>query len=64
MTKEGAILDDSDADKARTEKWFWKMDYCKKHGLAPAQNAVWDYVETKWLEAHLPFKDSLSGISP
>lgn len=39
------------ADKARTAKWFWKMSYCKKHGLAPAQNEVWDYVETKWQEA-------------
>ena len=26
-------------------KRFWKMNFCKKHGLAPAQNEVWDYVE-------------------
>lgn len=34
-----------------TAKWFWKMHYCKQHGLAPAQNEVWDYVEKKWQEA-------------
>lgn len=49
-----AWLGDTDADKARVAKWFWKMDYCKKHGLAPAQNWMWDIAETKWQEAQSP----------
>lgn len=27
------------------EKWFWKMDYCKRNGLPPAQSWAWDKAE-------------------
>ena len=26
-------------------KWFWKMDYCKKHGIPPAQKWAWGEAE-------------------
>jgi hypothetical protein len=32
-----------------TEKWFWKMGYCKKYGLPPAQKWAWDKAELAWL---------------
>ena len=35
-------------------KWFWKMNYCKKHGITPAQNEVWDYVEKMWEDYQSP----------
>ena len=26
-------------------KWFWKMDYCKKRRIPPAQTWAWDEAE-------------------
>jgi hypothetical protein len=31
--------------KKTTEKWMWKMDFCKKNQLAPAQKWAWDKAE-------------------
>jgi hypothetical protein len=30
------------------EKWAWKMNWCKKMGLAPAQKHAWDKAEDAW----------------
>jgi len=27
------------------EEWNWKMDWCKKHRLPPADNEVWKQAE-------------------
>ena len=27
--------------KDTTNKWLWKMEWCKKKGLAPAKKEVW-----------------------
>jgi len=27
------------------EKWIWKMDYCKKNYIPPAQKWAWDEAE-------------------
>lgn len=27
------------------DKWAWKMDYCKKKGIPPAQKWAWDQAE-------------------
>jgi len=23
-------------------EWFWRMDWCKKHGVSPANKYFWD----------------------
>lgn len=30
------------------KKWFWMMDYCKQHGLPPAQNYGWETAKKAW----------------
>jgi hypothetical protein len=30
------------------DKWLWKMAYCKKKGLPPAQSWAWDKAEEAW----------------
>jgi hypothetical protein len=25
-----------------TEQWIWRMDWCKRQGLSPANSAIWD----------------------
>jgi hypothetical protein len=37
----------AERDQARHEsaKWAWMMDYCKKHGMAPAPSRVWNDAE-------------------
>ncbi len=30
------------------DKWSWMMDYCKSHGLPPAQDWAWDKAEKAW----------------
>ena len=27
------------------DKWRWKMDYCKKQGIPPAQTWAWEQAE-------------------
>jgi hypothetical protein len=49
-------------DRERFEKWIWKMTYCKEHGLAPAQNYVWDHVESKWEEYQLEKKNESEKV--
>jgi hypothetical protein len=29
----------------KNEKWLWKCDYCKSHGLPPAQEWAWQKAE-------------------
>ncbi len=29
-------------------KWFWMMDYCKKHGIPPARVWAWKEVELSY----------------
>lgn len=29
-------------------EWFWKMDYCKKNGLPPAQEWAWNIADKEW----------------
>lgn len=31
-------------------KWHWMMDYCKKQGISPAQEANWKRAEKAWEE--------------
>jgi hypothetical protein len=33
-----------------TTKWTWKMDYCEKNGLPPAQDWAWSLAESAWRE--------------
>ena len=35
---------------ANPNKWHWKMQYCKKHGIPPAQSWAWDEAEKAWQE--------------
>lgn len=35
--------------KTEEQKWFWKMDYCKKNNLPPAQKWAWDKAENEFL---------------
>jgi len=30
------------------KRWFWIMDYCKKHGLPPAQSYGWETAKKAW----------------
>ena len=32
------------------KKWFWKMEYCRKHRLPPAQSWAWWEAEQAWKE--------------
>ena len=25
-----------------TERWTWRMDWCKRQGMSPANSAIWD----------------------
>lgn len=44
--------DDKEAEDVElVAKWLWKMDYCKKQGLAPANQSCWELAEQKWVEA-------------
>jgi len=29
-------------------KWFWMMNYCKKHGISLAQLWAWKKAEIEW----------------
>ena len=31
-------------------KWFWMMDWCKKRGMPPADNAIWKMAEEAYNE--------------
>ena len=31
-----------------SDKWIWKMEYCKKHRLPPAENWAWNKAEEAW----------------
>ena len=33
-----------------TKKWFWMMDYCKKHNIPPAQKWAWDISKIAYIE--------------
>jgi hypothetical protein len=35
-------------DREYSGPWFWKTDYCKKHGLPPALKYAWDLAEKAW----------------
>lgn len=35
---------------AQEEKWFWMMDWCKKHYLPPANTEIWKQAEEAWKE--------------
>ena len=44
---------DNDDCNARVDgKWSWKMDYCKKQGIPPANSSAWDQAETAWKLTH------------
>lgn len=32
------------------DKWYWMMDYCKEHGLPPAQSFAWNRAEEEYLK--------------
>ena len=32
-------------------KWFWKMDYCRRNGLPPAQEYAWNIAEHAYKES-------------
>ena len=32
------------------KKWYWKMDWCKKNGLAPAKKEIWELAEKAYNE--------------
>ena len=38
-------LDKMTDNEKTTKKWLWKMDWCKKEHLPPAQKWVWDKAE-------------------
>lgn len=33
-------------------KWGWMMNYCKLHGLPPAQGWAWERAEKAFIAAH------------
>jgi len=38
-------------------KWFWKMAYCKRRAIPPAQLWAWGWAEAAWeLVNKLPVK--------
>jgi len=34
------------------KKWAWKMSWCKKQGLAPANSQVWKDAEAAYTREH------------
>ena len=36
----------------QVEKWSWKMDWCKKSGLAPAHYINWNNAEEAYNKEH------------
>lgn len=32
-------------NKKNSVKWFWKMDWCKRNNVAPADNYFWELAE-------------------
>ena len=32
------------------KKWFWKMDYCKRKAIPPAQTWAWEKAEKAYNE--------------
>ena len=48
-------------------KWFWKMNYCRRNGLSPAQEWAWSIAEYAYnLEFnHMKLKDIIpTDIKP
>ena len=46
------LCEQSTRGKMQSEKWCWKMDYCKQNGLPPAQSWAWMQAEVAWQKAH------------
>lgn len=36
-----------------TEKWLWKMNYCKDKNIPPAQSWAWDIAEEEYIKSKL-----------
>jgi len=36
------------------DKWRWKMDYCKKQGIPPAQTWAWEQAEKAFCMTYNP----------
>lgn len=32
-----------------TDKWMWKMDYCKANAIPPSEQWAWDKAETEYI---------------
>ena len=42
--------------------WNWKMDYCHRRGLSPADADSWRAAERAFIRAHVPAYDELPGM--
>ena len=42
--------DQKEIEGTASKKWFWKMEYCRKHRLPPAQAWAWDEAEKAFSE--------------
>ena len=43
--------------------WNWKMDYCRKHLLSPADQSNWREAERAYIRAHPPTIGELPRVS-
>jgi len=39
-------------------KWQWKMEWCRKKGLPPADSTVWNRAEEAWEKKKLKLSDN------
>jgi hypothetical protein len=35
-------------------KWAWMMRWCREKGVSPANAAMWELAEKRWIEANSP----------
>lgn len=36
-------------DQIKAQRWAWMMDWCKKRGVAPANNDNWNRAAMAWI---------------
>lgn len=42
----------SESKETQHSEWLWKMEYCKKNGLPPAQSWAWKLANKAYAETH------------
>jgi len=55
------IPDAKASEDALIEKWFWKMEYCNKRRIPPAQQWAWEEADAAFAKAHNVCLSNLQG---